>query len=66
MASMEKGHPAEHLRKFVYETVTGYFLQDDPDVDADCFDYVRRPLLIFHMLQIPRYSIVPLMKPPIV
>lgn len=30
-------------RKFQYEAVTGYFMQDDPKTDPATFDYVRPP-----------------------
>lgn len=33
-----------------YETVTGYFLQDEPDTDAATFDYVRSPITMKSIL----------------
>jgi hypothetical protein len=29
-----------------YETVTGYFLQDDPSTNPSTFDYVRSPISV--------------------
>lgn len=32
-------------RKYQYEAVTGYFLQDDPKTDPDAFEYVRQRMI---------------------
>lgn len=33
-----------------YETVSGYFLQDEPYTDPETFDYVRKPRSDFELM----------------
>jgi len=41
-----QGTPATHLK---YSTITGYFLQDDPDTDYVNFDYVKTNFGLKHL-----------------
>ena len=43
-AKLEQWSNEEEGRHLKYETVTGFFLQDDPDTDPATFNYVRAQL----------------------
>jgi hypothetical protein len=43
MSEAPPQHEEEYLR---FSTVTGYFLQDDPETDPNGFDYVRYRALV--------------------